>query len=478
MNHGSLPVILALDDEIQGSSDCDCACPSPTSLPDIEMRFPAAELQLPTDFKTIPLSDGYSVVFAPSLSRVAVLNQAALAVLERFRNPRVPQELSDAEAAAAQTCFRLGLLHQCNQEIVLPAANELVAWLHVTNACNLRCSYCYISKTSASMSPEVAQTAVTSVVQTAQRHGYQRVLLKYAGGEASLNLSLVEAVHRSAQIACANADISLRGTLLSNGVGLTVAKLSLIHELGLRLMISLDGLGSTHDTQRPRLGGQSTATEVLTSIEQARQLGIDLTISVTITEESVTGLPQVTQWLLDRKLHFTLGFYRKPAAHAADFTARYGEQQIIDGMRAAYSTIEAQLPRYSLLGCLIDRASLGMSHERACAAGENYIVIDHRGNIAKCQMEITTPVSSIWQSDPLQEIRLSPRGVQNLPVDKKEGCSSCMWRYWCGGGCAVATFRNTGRYDVRSPHCSIYQALFPEVVRLEGLRLLRDGVAC
>jgi len=31
----------------------------------------------------------------------------------------------------------------------------------------------------------------------------------------------------------------------------------------------------------------------------------------------------------------------------------------------------------------------------------------------------------------------------------------------------------TGRNDLRSPNCAIYQALFPDAVRLEALRLLR-----
>jgi uncharacterized protein len=36
----------------------------------------------------------------------------------------------------------------------------------------------------------------------------------------------------------------------------------------------------------------------------------------------------------------------------------------------------------------------------------------------------------------------------------------------------VATYRATGRYDVQSPNCAIYQALYPELLRLEGQRLL------
>jgi uncharacterized protein len=63
--------------------------------------------------------------------------------------------------------------------------------------------------------------------------------------------------------------------------------------------------------------------------------------------------------------------------------------------------------------------------------------------------------------------------VQNLLVEEKEGCRDCTWRYWCSGGCAVATFRATGRYDVKSPNCNIYKAIYPQALRLEGLRLLR-----
>ncbi|MBI3151648.1 MAG: SPASM domain-containing protein, partial [Chloroflexi bacterium] len=64
-------------------------------------------------------------------------------------------------------------------------------------------------------------------------------------------------------------------------------------------------------------------------------------------------------------------------------------------------------------------------------------------------------------------------GLQNLPVMEKEGCSTCEWRHWCAGGCSLATYRSTGRYDVKSPNCNIYKSVFPEALKLEGLRILK-----
>ena len=63
--------------------------------------------------------------------------------------------------------------------------------------------------------------------------------------------------------------------------------------------------------------------------------------------------------------------------------------------------------------------------------------------------------------------------IRTVSVDDKEGCRDCVWRYRCAGGCPLETYRATGRFDVKSPHCNIYTTLFPEALRLEGLRLMK-----
>jgi len=148
---------------------------------------------------------------------------------------------------------------------------------------------------------------------------------------------------------------------------------------------------------------------------------------------------------------------------------------IIAGMLSAFQTIEGRVPERSLLASLIDRANLAAPHAKPCGVGENYLVIDQRGGVAKCQMEIERPITTVHAFDPLGVIREDAIGVQNLPVQAKQGCHDCAWRFWCAGGCPIATFRATGRYDIQSPNCGIYKALYPAAMRLEGLRLLKYG---
>ncbi len=455
------------------AEDCDCACAVTPPLPATHALAAEQPWRAYAQQQQFALDESHYAVVVPSVSRVAVLNDDALALLQRFAQPLPFDALDAEERAAAEQLAQAGLLASTAAAPPPPErSRELVAWLHVTNACNLRCTYCYIDKTDEAMRAETAYIAIDAILRAAQRDGYHAVRLKYAGGEASLNLPLVEQAHTYARQQAAAAGLSLSGVVLSNGVALTRHKLRCIARLGLRLMISLDGPAAFHDAQRPRLGGQGSFHAAAASIERAHTLGLPLTVSITITGASVHGLSPLLEWLLDRQIHFTLNFYRPCDASASHADLQFDEQQIIEGMRAAYATIERRLPRYSLLGCLLDRTNLSLAHTQTCSVGENYLVIDHHGNVARCHMDLAHPSTTIQHDDMLGALRHDPHGIQNLPVDEKEGCRDCAWKYWCAGGCPLATFRATGRYDVQSPNCNIYRALYPDLIRLEALRLL------
>lgn len=446
--------------------DCDCACPvAPAPLR--PQPLPQAALQPHRELRRIELDAPHAVAFVPSFSRVAVVNAATWALLQH-------PSAYHADPAASTTlanAYALGLLTTADAQPGAPPPSEaLVAWLHVTNACNLRCSYCYIVKNGETMSLEVGQQAIEASFRSARAAGYRRVELKYAGGEATLSLRRVAELHQYALARAAELDLSVAGRVLSNGTTLTARRLELIASLGLGLMVSLDGLGVEHDAQRPMLGGQPSAAAALAGLRRALAYGLQPTVSITVTPTSISGLPVLIEALLAMGVHFTLSFVR-PTEGTPDLIAA-AEEQIIAGMRAAYAVIATRPPRHSLLGALLDRTNLGASHQRTCGVGENYLVFDQHGNVAKCQMLIDAPVTTVAAPDPLALIRADQIGVRNLPVEEKEGCRSCEWRYWCAGGCAVVTHQASGRYDVRSPNCRIYKALYPDVLRLEGQRLL------
>jgi uncharacterized protein len=474
--------------QLKGGGQCDCgACvnampmtPAPVP-PDPEARY---VFDAAGDPWSLP-DEHYAVLHKHG--GVAVLSQPALAMARHFTSPaalasvpsRWPALFGDrAVRAALDEMCRTGLLTPAHAKPApSPQMDTLIGWLHVTNRCNLRCAYCYLDRTgSAPMRPDMdattAQRVLDSLIRTAKIHGYGNLKLKYAGGEPMLRFPFVAALHRRAQARAAEQGLHLEGVVISNGTCLNRAMAVEMQALGLRLMVSLDGLGEAHDVQRPFADRSGSAAAVQRTIEVALSCGLTPEVSVTITGRNGDAMPELMAWLLARDLPFSLNFYRETARSCSREDLRFQESRLIESMLATYRVIAAHLPQRSLLASLTDRAHLASPHLRPCAVGQNYLVFDTEGRIAKCQMAIDDPLTDVHASDPLGQVRSDVYGVQNPTVAEKDGCRHCPWRYWCAGGCPLAAYRASGDYYHTSPNCAVYRALFPEVVRLEGLRLL------
>jgi uncharacterized protein len=326
-----------------------------------------------------------------------------------------------------------------------------------------------VRKDDKAMDEATGHVAVEAVFRAAADHGFGAVKLKYAGGEPTLNFPLVRSLHARTEVLSEHHGMALREVILSNGLALPETILSALHDMGIKLAISLDGIGETHDIQR----GQGTFDQVAQSVDRALALGLKPHISITVTALSVDDLDDLVGYILDRDLGFNLNFYRETPCVAPSQGLRAENQRLIEGLHRALEVIAERLPQRSIIGGLLDRASFCYPHNRPCGVGQSYAVIDQRGHIARCHMEMDSSLGIVGKDDLVLAIGSKTNGWRNLDVDEKRGCKTCEWRYWCTGGCPLLTHRVTGRVDVPSPYCEVYQALFPEILYLEGLRMLK-----
>lgn len=481
-----VPLLLQASDfeaqfPLQHSPECDCACP--------DNRFSVYQLPLSQGrvykqaiLHTQTLSSEYTLAFNPLRGKgLIVLNQTAKKILDEFKAPRSPDTFETHFRSLVQEMFLAGLLEPVETRVHsrIERPQTLTAWLHVTNECNLRCDYCYISKTDDSMSPKTGFAAVDAIIRSAGRGNFKRIKLKFAGGEATLNLKLVIALHDYAVEQTGVAGLELDSVILSNGVVLGERAITELERCGIRVMISLDGVGETHDAQRKFRNGRGSFAWTSRTLDRLMAQGIKPFISITITDRNVDGLPEVVSYVLERDLPFNINFFRDNECAASFDDLQMREDRLIEAMFRVFDVIEANLPTHSLLGSLVDRSQFDQPHDKTCGVGESYLVVDHHGHIAKCHMEIEKPVTDVYADDPLAFIRIDQIGIQNVSVEEKEGCRDCEWKYWCTGGCPLLTYRATGRFDVKSPYCRVYKTIYPRLLRLEGLRLLKlNGTSC
>jgi uncharacterized protein len=480
-SEGLAPVTLYSESGEQ--IETDCACPETGPLATIKpFADPAACWQRSSHVYHSQIDKAHEVVFNPdNPQRIAVLNQPARRILESFANPttfnRIARRFQDITPSRMRdTVHDLAALN-----LIQPVTSShfsavdpmtLNAWLHITNACNLNCSYCYVRKTDEAMDETTGKAAIEAVFRSALAHDFSAVKLKYAGGEPTLNFDLVRVLHHHAQALADGTGLHLSEVLLTNGVALTPTILDFVRDADIRLCISLDGVGAAHDAQRRFCNGRGSFALVAQSIDRALACSVHPYLSITVTARNVDGLAEAVSFALDRDLLFNLNFYRQCDAKAAQNDLHMEDDRLIAAIQRTLAVVEARLPRHSSIGALLDRANFGVPHAYPCGTGRSYLVVNQRGQIACCQMDIANPVTDIHAQDPLAAIRQTGR-FKNPSVEEKADCQRCPWRYWCAGGCPRLTYRATGHYDARSPSCRIYQALFPEIVRLEGLRLLK-----
>jgi uncharacterized protein len=344
----------------------------------------------------------------------------------------------------------------------------LTAWFHLTEACNLRCAYCYVQKSPQQLDLAVGQKAVAALVRSAQKHHFNRIKIKFAGGEPVLLWHTLTALQEYAANACSAAGLFFSGVVLTNGTLIQEYMVAESRRLALSYSISLDGLEYFHNQLRPFAGGQGSFATIKKTIEQFLGNRIPVNISITLTRQNYLGLPDLVQYLAERKILFSLNFFREHPDSATNLDFIYEAQGLIAVLQTTYQIISQYPPYFRPSDRLLDRVDLSRPHLRPCGVGESYLVVGVDGSISGCQMAMDTSFTTVEDTDPVGTMLEKGIDQKNPPVIEKVGCMDCEWRFWCAGGCPLLGYQVYGRYDTKSPYCDVYKALMKEVLRLEA----------
>ncbi len=424
-------------------------------------------------------NDHYVILNSKTTPHLCVLNSTAQEILNFFFQPRDPAEWSsrnslidyqDVQTAIAQF-YEVGLLQDVSTQPEITtfqyAPASLETWLYLTRACNLVCAHCFVNKDVRRMSLETGLQAVDRLFKLAETHGHPEVKIKYAGGEPTMNWDLIPALHDRAKLRAQETGLNLAEVLVTNATLLNRERLQFVKDEGFRLSISMDGFGDGHDRQRPVLNGNPTFERVLQSVHLALEMVLSPHLIITITRLNVDEVPALVAFALEHRLMLNLNFYRP---HHPNDTLVADNADLIRALQQALKVIEVNLPDYNFMEGLIDRSNFGAAHQHVCGAGRNYLSIDTDGSVLPCHMLTGYNLPGI----PLQMLE-SPRfdDFDNPPIDQRNGCNTCEWRYWCAGGCPIHAKNVMGTSNVSSPYCSVYKAIYPELVRLQALQLLQ-----
>lgn len=464
--------LLMSSEALRENGGNDCACSD--TLFSFKQDSLSSHRHYTLNYENVvfPLINGFRLLFSPhSPFGPSVANHIAWQRYQTFAKQAQPLSQAIDQQFAEQQ-----LIVPHNKPINThknDKPNTMSVWLHISNACNLACPYCYVRKSSQQMQENIGINALHQLFTIAKQQGFNQLKLKYAGGEALLHFKLVKRLHEEAARLAKKHHIQLQEVVLSNGTVINQHIAQWLQENSVKLMLSIDGLHEVHDRLRPTKNHTSAFAALEKNLNRyLLPLGIKPDISITITALNAKTIGDVVAWVLERDLPFSINFYRENAQSLSRHELALEEDAIIHGLREAYQIIEKNLPERPVFNNLLDKVQ-SQAHTHTCGVGQNYFVVKHTGEFAQCQMQLDKPMTNTEKTVKAMHL-LQDSVIKNVSVDDKSECNRCTFRYRCTAGCPLETYRTTQRWDVKSPHCRIYKTLYPEVLRLEGLRLLKQ----
>jgi len=331
-------------------------------------------------------------------------------------------------------------------------------WVHTTNACNLGCSYCYIStlNTGKGMSAIVQQQLTHKLVETATNHQIKQIKLRLAGGEPMGQFKSWKSYIPNVANALAEVGCKLDVAFITNLTLLNDEIIEFAKQYNISFGVSLDGIGEIHDLTRQFRSGAGTFEIVDRNLRRLIAEGINLSINVVVSNFNLVGLPELTRYLIALDVTFRYSIVKGEAINSQLLDEYLTISHNI--MQEAIETGWQFSRRYQF--CDLKPNDLSF---QTCASGFSGGAIYIDGSFKYCHVHFGKDdhtERSIFNQD-LDLLELIETGAHH--EDKKsEDCQKCKYRFVCTSGCPVY------RIDDKDPQCSLYHRFIPKYYELQA----------
>lgn len=329
----------------------------------------------------------------------------------------------------------------------------------VSQACNLRCGYCYADFGHYRREPDMMQ------VETARKYvdfllenagGSPQVVYTFFGGEPLLNFPVIREAVKYGRSRQAAVGTHIQFGLTTNGTVMTQEMIDFFVDEEIEVTISVDGSPKVNDRLRPLAGGGGSfalLADRITPLLKRRPTPA----RVTVTNQNLDLAD--TFGALDEMGFYEVGFSPVSTADPRFALSRADRDRFVDELEGlSHRTLET-IPKGRLLGFsnllqLIRQIHEAERHEHPCGAGMSLLAGNSDGELYACHRLINDTEFSMGSVAKGVDREAQAEHLDRLHVDQKIPCASCWAQGLCGGGCyAVAKTETGASSSVPFEHC-------------------------
>ena len=308
--------------------------------------------------------------------------------------------------------------------------NRLHLVLHITQACNFRCSYCYMDFKPVYMHADVQQGIVNYIRQNIQR--FKSVRIDWFGGEPLMGMDIIERISKEVMEICREHKKPYVAMVTTNGYNLTAENVKKLMSCKVtHIAVTIDGTKEMHDSQRTLANGDSTFDQIINNLRYIRDNIKSRTLTVSIrTNITRNHIPKLNEYyaFYDNEFGYDHRFslFIRPVADYGGEKVKKMRNVFISDMQDVYDTIVNIQGNIKFFPNFIDLEEGGYT----CTARDMYkYTIGCDGKVSKCDESLEEAIGHIYQDGHMQidEKKCADWFLAN----PKEECDNCFFSGSC-----------------------------------------------
>jgi uncharacterized protein len=327
------------------------------------------------------------------------------------------------------------------QDITIPLKTLI---LHLTDACNLNCRYCYHSQWNVKsggkkvMAIDVARRAVDFLFEHAG--DLEEVVIVFFGGEPLLNFKVIPEVVDYAHQKAAEKGKKVNFAITTNGTLLSEDIIDFFDAKNIGITISIDGFENLHDRYRRFPDGSPSYGVLLPKIKRLLNQAVNKPAVARVTlVENPGKVPQILDHLLG--LGFAeVGFAPVTTGHS-DYQLNNHDMDLLlrefQSLSRNFLDAAGERKFYGFSNIIDMLVSLhqGEVMNYPCGAGLGLFSIDPEGRLYLCQR--FTGENEFCMGDIFNGFNHKKLGAfrAQAEISNKTDCKQCWVRTLCTGGC-------------------------------------------
>ena len=350
-----------------------------------------------------------------------------------------------------------------------------------TYSCNFRCEYCFeyqekgcLKTVGANLLKDQMSTdilnAIFAQVVKYREEGCIVDGISIFGGEPLLkrNRDIILQICEKAR------SLDLNIVCTSNGYDLD-SYIDIIKAYNFKnLQITLDGVGEAHDSRRYLAGGAGTYDRIVSNIDLALKEGLKIVIRSNVNMKNAEEIIKLMKVYEDRgwtKYNNFMYYFQSTLACYEDSESLLTNLALTQKLK---DELGSDVDKLNLNGSygrianmikgMLDRKGLAPLKSSYCGAHTGMYVVDPFGDIYPCYATLGDKKTRIGKVDVEHKefsFNETMKVWKDRTVDKIEGCRSCKYMLFCGGGCAAEG--KVVNDDYYKSYCDNFHEMFNQV---------------